>query len=290
MATRLSIAKPDIVKAFDELPSRVLRQKDIGVVLEKQRAFWRLAQSTSLRAFITYLIESSKLRRVHFALPHRSETLFTWGDVSPYALVCAVKPGAYLCHYTAMRVHELTLQSPETIYANHEQRPLPPPATGLTQRGIDNAFRGKQRQTKNICEFLDQRLCLVNGKHTGRLGVVEMRDEFGQPYSVTGLERTLIDIAVRPYYAGGVSEVLEAFRLAADRVSINKLAATLEKMNFVYPYRQAIGFYLERSGAYDTSRVSFFKRTPFEFDFYLTYAMKKPEYSAAWRLFFPAGL
>jgi len=290
MATRLSIAKADIIKVFDKLPVRVLRQAEIGRLLEENRAFWRLAQSTSLGLFIKYLLESTKLQKVHLPLPHRAETLFIWGAVSPYVVASAAKPGAYLCHYTAMHLHELTDQVPETIYANFEQRPVAPPASPPTQASIDAAFRRPQRLTTNICPLWDKRLCMVNGKHTGRRGVEEKTDADGLPFSVTGIERTLIDITVRPAYAGGVSEVLEAYRRAADRVSLNKLSATLKKMEFVYPYEQSIGFYLEHSGAYEASRIELFRAHPFKFDFYLTYAMKKTKYSARWRVHFPAGL
>lgn len=290
MATRLSIAKPDIVKALDALPGRVLRQSEIGKLLETNRAFWRLATSTTLGLFIKYLLESTKLKKLSLPLPHRAETLYIWGEVSPFVVASNAKPGAYLCHYTAMHLHELTDQVPETVYANFEQRALLPSTSPPTQASIDAAFRRPQRLTTNICPLWDKRLCMVNGKHTGRLGVEEKKDAGGLSYSITGIERTLIDIAVRPAYAGGVSEVLEAYRRAADRVSLNKLSATLKKMDFVYPYHQAIGFYLERSGAYEESRLELFRTQPFELDFYLTYAMQKPEYSSRWRLYFPAGL
>ncbi len=290
MATRLSIARPDIVTTFDGLSSRILRQNEIGRVLETNRTNWRLAQSTTLNRFIKYLIESTKLKKLSLPLPHRSETLYLWGDVSPFVVASHAKPGAYLCHYTAMHLHGLTDQVPETIYANFEQRALPPSTSPPTQASIDSAFRRPQRLTTNICPLWDKRLCMVNGKHTGRLGVEEKKDESGMPYSITGIERTLIDITVRPAYAGGVSEVMEAYRRAADRVSLNKLSATLKKMEFVYPYEQAIGFYLERSGAYEKSRIELFRAHPFELDFYLTYAMKKPEHSSRWRIFYPAGL
>ena len=94
----------------------------------------------------------------------------------------------------------------------------------------------------------------VNGKQTGQLGVMEMKDEFGEVVPVTGLERTLIDIAVRPTYAGGIPEVLEAYRRARGKLSLNRLAATLSKMDYVYPYEQAVGFLLERSG-YDIVKI-----------------------------------
>lgn len=290
MASRLSIAKPDILKALDQLPSRVMRRKDIGHLLSTNRAFWRLAQATTLGPFIKYLLASTPMREIRLALPHRPETLYVWRDASPFAIAAAAKPNAYLCHYTAMQLHDLTLQVPETIYANFEQKPNPSSPGSLTQLGIDNAFKRPQRVTTNICEMEGHRLCLINGKHTKQLGVEDRRDEFGQPYRATGLERTLIDIAVRPYYAGGVSEVLGAYQRAAQRVSVNKLAATLQKMEFVYPYEQAIGFYLEHSGAVQGTRLDLLRGHPFEFDFYLTYGMKKTEYSPRWRIFFPAGL
>lgn len=179
---------------------------------------------------------------------------------------------------------------PETVYANHEQRPLPPPSGPLTQDRMDAAFSRPQRVTSNLAEMGKHRLCLVNGKHTDHLGVIEMKDADGRSIRVTGIERTLIDITVRPYYAGGVFEVLEAFRRAQDRISINKLSAMLKNMHFVYPYHQAIGFYLERAGVYEPSRLELFRKQPMTHDFYLSYAMQQKEYSPPWRLFFPAGL
>lgn len=290
MATRLSIAKSDIVKLFDQLPHPVLRQSDIGRILEENRSFWRLAQSTRLSDFIKYLQETAKLHKVHLALPHRAETLYHWGEVTPYLIAASAKPNAYLSHFTAMHLHELTDQVPETIYANHEQRPLPPSLSPPTQESLTRAFKGAQRMTMNIAPLGSQRLCLINGKHTNQLGVIEMKDRDGHTMKVAGLERTLIDITVRPGYAGGVSEVLEAFRRASKRVSLNKLAALLKQMAFVYPYEQAIGFYLERSGVYELSRLELFRSKPFELDFYLTYAMKSPDYSDRWRIYFPKGL
>lgn len=290
VSTRLSISKSDIVKRFDQVPFPVFRQKDIARILQENRAFWRLAQKLSISEFTEFLLDSTKMQLVYLPLPFRPETLYTWGKVSNYVLASSAKPGAYLCHYTAMHLHGLTEQIPETIYANQEQRPLPPSTSPLTQDRIDAAFRRPQRVTSNVAPLRDQRLCLINGKHTGRLGVIEMEDDKHLPFSVTGLERTLIDITVRPYYAGGVAEVASAFKRAADRVSLNKLAAMLKQMDFVYPYEQAIGFYLQRAGIDSPTRLGLFRKRSLEHDFYLTYAMDKTEYSSQWRIHFPSGL
>jgi len=45
----------------------------------------------------------------------------------------------------------------------------------------------------------------------------------------------LIDIAVRPAPAGGISSAIEAYRAAKDRVSVPKLVNILEQLRYMYP-------------------------------------------------------
>jgi predicted transcriptional regulator of viral defense system len=123
----------------------------------------------------------------------------------------------------------------------------------------------------------------------GNLGVIESRWTDGEKIRFTNIEKTLIDITVRPIYAGGVFEVLKAYRNAKGNVSINRLTAMLRKLNYVYPYHQAVGFYLERSGVYDESSIRLLRKFEMNYDFYLTYDMQEQDYSKEWRLFFPKG-
>lgn len=115
------------------------------------------------------------------------------------------------------------------------------------------------------------------------MGVVTMDD-----VDATDLERTLIDATVRPAYCGGVAEVLGAYRTAKDRLSVNRLSAYLKRLAYVYPYHQAVGFYLERAG-YTAAQLDLLRQMPRDFDFYLANAMKQTDYDDAWRLFYPKG-
>jgi hypothetical protein len=83
-----------------------------------------------------------------------------------------------------------------------------------------------------------------------------------------------------------VHAVLEAFRLAKDRISVSKLTALLRRLDYMYPYHQSIGFYLKRVG-YPESDQLLAKREPIEFDFYLSHNLKDPDYDPEWRVFFP---
>ena len=198
-----------------------------------------------------------------------------------------MKREAYLCHGTAMFLHGLTEQIPSRIYVNSEQSPKPGSGR-LTQEGINRAFAGKQRESQFIFKFGDSEALLLWGKNTGQLEVIDM-EYAGTKLRVTGLERTLIDIAVRPSYAGGVFQVLDAYRVARDRVSVGTLVATLKKLDYVYPYHQAIGFYMQKAG-YTKSQYNRLRNIGLDYDFYLAYGLKDKEYDLDWRLFFPKSL
>jgi predicted transcriptional regulator of viral defense system len=105
-----------------------------------------------------------------------------------------------------MAIHGLNDQIPKRFYLNKEQSPKPR-SGGLTQAGIKRAFAGTQRESRLIYRFDDSEVALLSGKNTGNLEAIEM-DYGGTRLRVTSLERTLIDIAVRPAYAGGPLQVL----------------------------------------------------------------------------------
>jgi hypothetical protein len=288
--SRIEIAKPDIVRSFDENPKRVFTKTDLARVLSSNRSFWRLTQNTTVDYFTAFLVEKSKLREVQLASSSYSGFVrYAWGEVSEYQVALSVRPRAYLSHGTAIFLHGLTDQIPQTIYVNQEQSPKPTPSGVLSQSSIDHAFSNQQRKSGYVLRHKESRIVLLNGKNTGNLGVVKLLGPLQEELDVTSIERTLIDIAVRPIYAGGVFQVLEAYKSARDTVSVNTLIATLKKLNYVYPYHQVIGFYLQRAG-YEEKRYERLKRLGLDFDFYLTYGMKDAEFDRKWRLHYPKGL
>jgi predicted transcriptional regulator of viral defense system len=288
--TRLEIAKNDILRHFQNLPKKILREKEIRISMSQNRDFWRLSQDTNSKALIAFLKEKGSLVQIDLRFPYRKETLFAFEEPSIYQIAMALKRDAYLSHYSAMFWHSLTEQVPKTVYVNVEQPPKRFRDKNLVQERIDLAFQRQPRLSKNVANYRQYRICLINGMKTGQLGVVETTGSKEEKVKVTNLERTLIDITVRPFYAGGVLEVLKAFRMAKDRLSVNKVVSYLTQLDYVYPYHQAIGFYLEKSGEYRPSQIELLQKFDIEFDFYLTYAMKNTSYSSKWRLFYPKGL
>ena len=128
---------------------------------------------------------------------------------------------------------------------------------------------------------------LLHGKHSDRLEVSTI--QYGNEHlPSTKLERTLIDISVRPTYGGGVYQVLQAYRNARERISVPTLVATLAKLDFTYPYHQVIGFYLQRAG-YPAKSLDRLKELGIAFNFYLTHGMRETEFDPEWKILYPKG-
>jgi len=188
-----------------------------------------------------------------------------------------------------MHLHGLTKSKPDTIYLNHEQAPRPQ-NTLLDQKRIDMAFRSHQRKSQNKINFGDINICTVNGMNTNQLGVISKTVTFENypkaKVRMTNLERTLIDIAVRPAYSGGTDTVIEAYIAARDLVQASDLLDTLTNLRYVYPYHQAIGYYLENAD-YPSTQVDLFRQIPRNYDFYLTHQIKHPKHIKEWNIYVP---
>jgi hypothetical protein len=284
------LAKKDIVRWFADHSPGVFSHKEIGHILAEHRDEWRLSDYITTRDAIDFLVKNTELREVALApINHknvRPEKRYVWGNVSPFRLALSLKPQAYLTHATAMFLHGLSDQIPQRIYVNKEQS-LKRTRGGLTQESIDRAFSSKQRESTFLFRIEDSVAVLLWGKNTGRLEVGPF-PHGNENLEVTRIERTLIDVAVRPTYAGGVYQVLEAYRRAATRISVGTLIATLRKIGYVYPYHQTIGYYMELAG-YPQSQYERLREFGLSFNFYLTYGLKEADYNEKWRLFVPKG-
>jgi predicted transcriptional regulator of viral defense system len=288
--TKLELATPKILEFFWNSPVRAFRKMQIADVLSSHRSEWKLPAGMTFTAFLEFLIKMDVIREVIIPSEHYSdEKRYILGDASVYSVALSLKTKSYLTHGSAVILHGLTDQIPKTVYVNYEQSPKPQ-GSGLTQEGIDRAFANRQRQSNLTYKYEDFQIVVINGKNTNRLEVTQLLGAGGELLDVTKLERTLIDIAVRPNYAGGVIQVLEAFEGAKPNVSVNTLIATLKKLNYVYPYHQVIGFYMERAG-YPASQWQKLLKIGLQFDFYLTYQLPaNKKYDPKWRLYYPGSL
>ncbi len=274
-----------IRKIISDFPYRVINQKEIIELLHSVKRVYGFT-NYRLVDFVEYIKEICKVVEVNSMNENMSVIpLYIKANADIYDMAAASSRSSYFSFYTAIMIHGLTLQLPKHIYMTNERNNYIAYNNTLRQEAIDVAFKKKPRQTANIRTIQNYKLHLINGQSNNRLGVVSFRDR----YSVTDVERTIIDSVSRPFYAGGVTQVLEAFSKAKNVMDIDKLVFYYNQMHFIYPYYQAIGFYLDKAG-YDSYALAPFLKMKQVHKFYLTYNMRFTEFDPRWSLFYPRGL
>ena len=254
---------------------------------DKMRHDWDISIHKTGKNFITFLTQNHLLQKKDFSTSEgRIKSLYVKPGIDDTTIFSGLKKQGYFTHYTALFLHQLTLQIPKTYYLNYEHYKslkMEPPS----QETVDRVFENEQRKSSQTFAHRGKTIIIINGKLTDRLGVISQNEPTSK-YEYTDLERTLIDCTIRPAYAGGVFEVLTAFKNAKPKLDLNKLKDYLNKLDYLYPYEQCLGFYLEEAG-YPEKVLQLFEKE-FKLQFYLTYGMKRTQFSNRWNLHYPFGM
>jgi hypothetical protein len=278
-----------IVELLDAYGKKVFSSVEIVKFLESQPTKLGFAKSTPVSKMLRSLVEAELVSEVRCKCPSRSSIIrYTLPGTTPHEVALSFAPQSFLSHRTAAVLHGLIKNSKGPIIVNIEQSPKPQGGK-LTQDGIDAAFSRPQRKSNALYSYGRNRILVLNGKHTGRLGVGPFRSEGGQLLQISNLERTLLDLVVRPAYSGGASSVLGAFKRGKGKSNVQSLAQMLGQMNYIYPYHQAAGFYVDRAG-YGDAACELFMQHGTKFDFYLEHYMENPRFDKRWRVSYPAAL
>ncbi len=265
---------------------------DVKNIFNQNRDEWKIASYRTPEQFIKYIEDKKFVKTIK--LKHQStgsiKRILTEPDATLQNIAIAIKKDGYLSNYSSMQIHQLTLQIPKSIYVSYnksiDQREVQKNEIIISQENIDAAFSKPQRITSDVykSEIDNTRYFFIQKAHREKnIGVIS-----NKIFSYTDLERTLIDIAVRPAYSGGVFEVLNAFEIAKENIDVDKLNRYLLDLDYIYPYHQIIGFYMEKAG-YSDKAVSLFSKYLSKFDFYLTYDISNKMYDSKWKVYYPKG-
>ncbi|NLA32969.1 MAG: hypothetical protein GX864_03420 [Mollicutes bacterium] len=278
-----------VLKFLNKTNKKIFSDNDLGKILDKYNKFADFNIKRNL--FINILLELEIISKIPIECPSRNINRYMFKSSNIYEKALSLNSNSYLSHYTAVFLHDLTLNVPKVIYTNTEQyeKPNKTKRDELRQINIDKAFSRKFRRSNNIAYFKKQpndiKVVMLNSKYKkdSKLIYLPINDSL---LAITSIERTLIDIVVRPEYSGGVSEVINIFKNSKSKISINKLISILNNSDYIYPYHQSVGFYLETAG-YPENTLKKFENYDFKYNFYLAYQMIDPSFSKRWKVYYP---
>lgn len=214
----------------------------------------------------------------------------------PYEVALALVPNAYFCFGTAAYLNGLSNQIPKNLYVGKDRHTKKKRGGDIDFDEFDliDQFMKPYRETNKFCLYKDSRITIVERDIETNFGVLKNQLELlGKKTDIvlTDIERTLIDISVRPDRSGGVLRVLDCFEKAKSKFKIEKLINHYKYYNFAYPYWQRIGFYMDICGyekfsniwrdAFGPAEVMFFSDRLYKSDWLI---------DDKWKVAFPQGL
>lgn len=288
---KIVLAKTKIEKFLDATGKHVFSQATLNGILTKKAKQWDLSSGMNTTKFISFLIDNSHLKEVIIAGLIRYLWRSDETENIVYEIALSLKPRSYLSHYTAMFFHNMTEQVPKTIYVTYDRGGgAPARKSSLSQESIDIAFQKPERITRSVYDYEGNTIVLIESSRAGHIGVNSFQFEDGMTLPMTNVERTLMDITVRPAYAGGILAVVGAYQQMVKTVQVVKLRAYLKQMGYTYPYEQAIGFCLEYAGAMEKQLKIIDELCKKEYRFYLARKMSSPKFSERWQMYYPESL
>jgi len=292
--SRIAMMAGQIGRKLQQQFPYLFRASHLAELFAKHRNVWKLPKSLTLHGFIDGLVKENVLIEIQLDFGMEWFSFYVLPEATVYHIGSYGVPRSYLCHQSALELLGLTSHKSKEVYINQEQSAAPAKSkkVALTQKGIDNAFGHERKKSNSRARFDPYELVLLKGQSTSMLGVIELGAAKKVRVKVTDVERTLIDCVVRAAYVGGASSVLHAFYLAKKKnlIDVAILRDYFDRMNFIYPYHQSIGFYLQKAGNYSIDEIDYFYGDSRQYDFYLEYGMEEKEYDPHWRIYYPTPL
>ncbi len=283
--TKFYKAHREIDHFFEKSGLRVFTKQEITNILESKSAEWDLPIKYNSKVFRQDLTDFLEFKRL---LIDRFE-VFSYKKPEYLDIFQKLKRFSFFSHYTALRLHDLTEQTPYHVYVS-TARENTKSAEEISQHEIDAAFSKEKRKASEPISF-DKYKIFIRTIVCGNQDVETKQinsEEYSFFINITNLEKTLIDAVIKPEDCGGPAEVLKAFIRSKEKVSVIKIKSIIKRLGYKYPYHQLIGFYMERA-EFDEKKIKIIEEIPIHNDFYLIHG-KNEMYSSRWRLHYPNAL
>ena len=178
------VANQDVLKDLGIKYGNILNRSSLIKILGTLKENHGVPERTSLSLLTHYLQNVLKLfSKIELYSEKKGEKvtryISTYVKVSPYEIALSLLSNSFLSHYSALYVHDLTINNPKEIYINREQskKPINKENAVLTQRKVDYAFSKEMRQTNDIYNFAYQgiyyKVHILNAKNTNKTGIIK---------------------------------------------------------------------------------------------------------------------
>ncbi|MCG3680045.1 hypothetical protein [Aliarcobacter butzleri] len=161
-----------------------------------------------------------------------------------YDFVYSLEKNGFFSMFTSLNIQGLTNFRDNFIFISKERRKrVNFNSKDITQEAIDKAFTNKPRRTKAHDTIYNYNVVILESNNTQEIGIIKYKD-----YKISSINRAFVEIISNIQYSKTPDDVIYEFKNLKDKLDINEIFNIIEKFDFVYPYYQLAGYYLEKIG------------------------------------------
>ena len=161
-----------------------------------------------------------------------------------YDFVYSLERNGFFSMFTSLNIQGFTNFRENFIFISKERmQRVNFSSKNITQEAIDKAFSNKPRKTKAYNTIYNYNIVMLESNNTQGVGIINYNG-----YKVSSINRAFVEIISNIQDSKTPYDVIGEFRQLKDKLDINEIFKIIEKFDFIYPYYQLAGYYLEKIG------------------------------------------
>ena len=263
--------------------SQTFTPMQLNLFCNELKAKGYIAQSINHSKFIEQMSQLLQ-KKIDIEFDEKFVTLYTYDkDVTPEQMLLSYKKDSFYSMSSALNIMGLSDFRSDFIFISKElsKKNIASKPVQLEQQAIDEAFSKPYRRTHFIGRYNNKHIIMLTPKNTDTYGV-ETNDDGIKHSSV---ERALVEMIVNVQYFKSAEHIIETFKPIKEKLDVNAVYEVVERFEFIYPYFQSVGFYLDKIG-FTKEQLHKFKKRVTELKFYTEKQKDQYEYDEYWQIYF----
>lgn len=274
-----TLNKHEILKTIQKY--EFLSQEQLKEILHQLKDKSLVSSSLSYNSFLLKLIDEG-LAQKSITIRGHIKTRYTFSqDFNIYNFCNSLEKNSFFSMSTALNLQGLSDFRSDYIFVSKERSTrIEQGNVTLTQKDIDNAFSKKPRRTNAYDKIDNHIVVLLEVNKTDAFEIIKYNG-----YKVSSLNRAFVEMITNVQYLQSSEIIIEVFMKIKEKLNLNTIYTIIEKFDFIYPYFQLAGFYLEQIG-YSKDELSRFYNKKSGLNFY-TQKNKNPyEFDEYWKIYY----
>ena len=274
-----TLNKEEILKTIQDY--EFLSQEQLKEILQQLKDKSLVSSSLSFNSFLLKLIDEG-LTQKSVTIRGHVKTRYTFNqDFNIYNFCNSLEKNSFFSMSTALNLQGLSDFRKDYIFVSKERTTrMKQENITLNQENIDNAFSKKPRRTNAYDKIDNKVVVFLEANNSDSFGIIEY-----DGYRVSSVNRAFVEMITNIHYFQSSQNLIQVFKHTKNSIDIDKIYIIIEKFDFIYPYFQLAGFYLEKIGFFKEELTKFYQKKS-DLNFYTEKNKNNYEFDKYWRVYF----